>query len=172
MQNNQAEPSMEEILASIRRIISEDDEPQAPAAEAPMELKAPPAEPVMTLSAKIPPAPALEDDLVFEDDVAPTPPPQPRAAAPQTPRPAAPVFAAPAEEAEPIMSEPTVSAAAGAFTRLAGTLRVAEMPGQTLEGIVRELLRPMLKEWLDENLPAIVEARVEAEVDRIARLSR
>jgi hypothetical protein len=37
---------------------------------------------------------------------------------------------------------------------------------------VRELLRPMMKEWLDANLPAIVEAKVEAELNRIARLSR
>jgi cell pole-organizing protein PopZ len=38
--------------------------------------------------------------------------------------------------------------------------------------MVRELLKPMLKDWLDENLPTIVEARVEAELERIARLSR
>jgi cell pole-organizing protein PopZ len=34
---------------------------------------------------------------------------------------------------------------------------------------VRELMRPLIKEWLDENLPAIVQARVDQEIDRIAR---
>jgi hypothetical protein len=41
--------------------------------------------------------------------------------------------------------------------------------GRTLEDVVRELLRPMLKDWLDENLPTIVEAAVAQEVDRISR---
>ena len=41
--------------------------------------------------------------------------------------------------------------------------------GRTLEDVVRELLRPMLKEWLDENLPTIVQATVDQEVERIAR---
>jgi cell pole-organizing protein PopZ len=41
--------------------------------------------------------------------------------------------------------------------------------GRTLEDVVRELLRPLLKEWLDENLPAIVEEKVQAEVERISR---
>ena len=40
---------------------------------------------------------------------------------------------------------------------------------QTLEALVRELLKPMLKSWLDENLPRIVEAKVEEEIERIAR---
>jgi cell pole-organizing protein PopZ len=74
--------------------------------------------------------------------------------------------------AESILSQPTTSAAAGALARLAGSLRVSDTPGQTVEGVVRELLKPMLKEWLDRNLPAIVEARVEAELERIARLAR
>ena len=42
----------------------------------------------------------------------------------------------------------------------------------TLEGLVRELLKPMIKEWLDANLPSIVEEKVEAEVQRIARMAR
>ena len=66
----------------------------------------------------------------------------------------------------------TASATAGALARLAGSLRISDAPGQSLEGVVRELLKPMLKEWLERNLPAIVEARVEAELERIARLAR
>ena len=70
------------------------------------------------------------------------------------------------------MSEPVVSAAASSFTRLAGTLKVSDAHGQTLDGIVRELLRPMLRDWLEQNLPSIVESKVEAELDRISRLAR
>lgn len=160
LQDPQAEPSMEEILASIRRIISEEE--QAPG------------EPVLDLTDHVqeaqPEPVEVEDDIVFEavEAVVEAPPP-PRAAEP------APVAAAPAPAPvtpETIISPPTASAAAGSMARLAGTLRVADTPGQTVEGVVRELLKPMLKEWLDRNLPAIVEARVEAELERIARLAR
>ena len=157
----QPEPSMEEILASIRRIISEEEEvPQ-------------PAEPVMELSQQAP-----EDDLmVFDAEPEPEPAPPPvfvEAAPPPQPAPAprpAPV-AVQHVESDSIVSQPAVNAAAGALTRLAGSLRIADQPGQTVEGVVRELLKPMLKEWLDRNLPAIVESRVEAELERIARLAR
>ncbi len=71
-----------------------------------------------------------------------------------------------------ILSPPTASAAAGALARLAGSLRIADTPNQTIEGVVRELLKPLLKNWLDQNLASIVEARVEAELERIARLAR
>jgi cell pole-organizing protein PopZ len=70
------------------------------------------------------------------------------------------------------LSPPTATATAGALARLAGTLRIADTPNQTVEGVVRELLKPMLKEWLDRNLQSIVEARVEAELERIARMVR
>jgi hypothetical protein len=71
-----------------------------------------------------------------------------------------------------ILSPPTTSATAGSLARLAGSLRISDSPNQSVEGVVRELLKPMLKEWLDQNLPAIVESRVEAELERIARLAR
>jgi cell pole-organizing protein PopZ len=51
---------------------------------------------------------------------------------------------APAEPAETILSTPTTTAAAGSLARLAGSLRVSDTPGQTVEGVVRELLKPML----------------------------
>ena len=164
LQDPQAEPSMEEILASIRRIISEEEQ-------------APPAEPVLDLTQTDEPAPAaaeappsVEDDIVFEaveQAVAQEAPPVPEPAiAPQARAPEAPA-------ADPaILSPPTASAAASALARLAGQLRIADTHNQTIEGVVRELLKPMLKEWLDRNLPAIVEARVEAELERIARLAR
>lgn len=153
---------MEEILASIRRIISEEETQEAPAEALELSQPAPP---------------AVEDDLmVFDDEPAPAPapaaapPPQP--VAQQAPAAPPPVRAAEPEAVDVIISEPAASAAAGALTRLAGTLRIADQPGQTVEGVVRELLKPMLKDWLDRNLPAIVESRVEAELERIARLAR
>jgi len=159
LQDPQAEPSMEEILASIRRIISEEEQPAA--------------EPVLDLT-QHEPAPALEapeDDIVFEAVE------QVVAAAAPAPTPAAAPARAPASEAttpsEPtILAPPTTHAAAGSLARLAGSLRIADTNGQTVEGVVRELLKPMLKDWLDKNLPAIVESRVEAELERIARLAR
>ncbi|MEZ5956962.1 MAG: DUF2497 domain-containing protein [Hyphomonadaceae bacterium] len=161
LQDQQAEPSMEEILASIRRIISEEEQ-------------TPNAAPVLDLTQTDEPAPAPvehvapspDDDIVFEaveEAVAHTPTP---VSAPQ-PRPVA-----SEPSADTILSTPTTTAAAGSLARLAGTLRIADTAGQTVEGVVRELLKPMLKEWLDQNLAAIVEARVEAELERIARLSR
>jgi uncharacterized protein len=166
LQDQQAEPSMEEILASIRRIISEEEQ-------------APTAEPVLDLTQTDEPTPAVEDDIVFEavepvvaeEVVMPTPSPAPMPA----PAPVMETAAVPAQTVavvETILSPPTTSAAAGSLARLAGTLRVSDTPGQTVEGVVRELLKPMLKDWLERNLPAIVEARVEAELERIARLAR
>lgn len=170
LQENQAEPSMEEILASIRRIISEDDKGgSAPAAPEPVLELSTPAPPPAPAPAPAPEPPMSlmrekSDLLVFDEEEEPAPsyapPPRSSYDAPPPPR------------AETIVSEPVVSAAAHSFTRLAGTLRLTEVQGQTLEGLVRELLRPMLRDWLDENLPAIVEAMVEAELDRISRLAR
>lgn len=157
LHNAQSEPSMEEILASIRRIISE-DEPKledeafdAPAPAAAMDA--------------IPEEPddALDDLVVFDEP--PPEPPMPK------PAPAKPAPAPMAMEDEAILSEPARAATADAFMRLSGALRIADHPGQTLEGVVRELLKPMLKDWLDTHLAGIVEARVEAELNRISRLS-
>ena len=162
LQDPQAEPSMEEILASIRRIISEEE--QTPAAP----------EPVLDLTqhAVVEPLPAIDDDIVFETpEPARHVAPEPIYEAPRPPAAAAAAAAAP-EITDIIVSQPSASAAAGALSRLAGSLRIADTPNQTVEGVVRELLKPMLKAWLDQNLPSIVEARVEAELERIARLAR
>ncbi|MET0181983.1 MAG: DUF2497 domain-containing protein [Caulobacterales bacterium] len=165
----QSEPSMEEILASIRRIISEEE------VEAPKD-----AGPALELTQAAPP-PADDDDLmVFDEEepvmaapaplAIPEPAPMPRPA----PAPAPAVFAAaPASEApDGLVSTPVASIAAGAMTRLAGSIRIADNPGQSLEGVVREMLKPMLKDWLEQNLPTIVERQVEVELERIARLAR
>jgi hypothetical protein len=167
LQDPQAEPSMEEILASIRRIISEEE--QAPAPEPVLDLTQSEAPAPAPMAAAAPPPMASDDDIVFDEEPSPEP-------AYEAPVAAAPVYTPPPSidlsGVDTILSQPSASAAAGSMARLAGSLRISDAPNQTIEGVVRELLKPMLKDWLDKNLPAIVESRVEAELERIARLAR
>jgi len=173
------EPTMEEILASIRRIISEDEAPAGEAQAAPAEPPAaaaaepePEPEPVLEAItvASEPIAdeqsefPAVEEEaLELTDkvethgdlDVMPAPIPEPAPA--PTPAPS-----------EGLVSEYAASAAASAFGQLSAAIAMPRAD-RTLEDVVRELLRPLLQQWLDENLPTIVQQAVETEVDRIAR---
>ena len=168
---------MEEILASIRRIISEDDAPAEPAAEA---APPPPPEPepeptsfdddVLDLTDPIaaePELPPLETvgdlDVYSPSTFEPEPEPEPV----YTPPPAAPVFDRD-QVADQLVGVSAASAAASAFGSLSSALLMPK-DGRTLEDVVRELLRPLLKEWLDQNLPRIVETKVEEEVQRISR---
>ena len=167
------EPTMEEILASIRRIISEDDAPAetAPVAEAAPE-PAPIEDEVLELTEPYE-APATE--AIGDLDVADAAP------FPTEPAPAVTQPAAVAAEAETLVGETAAASAASAFAGLAASFQKPEpapvasaadmnfMSGNTVEAMVREMLRPMLKDWLDANLPAIVEAQVRKEVERIAR---
>jgi len=166
------EPTMEEILASIRRIISEDDAPAEAAAApepepAPVE-EAPAEDDVLELTDPIePPAPveSLGDIDVYSPEPEPEPEPPPP---PPPPEPApAPVFSR-EEVADNLVGDHAAGLAASAFGSLSSALLMPK-DGRTLEDVVRELLRPLLKEWLDQNLPRIVEAKVEEEVHRIAR---
>ncbi len=83
-------------------------------------------------------------------------------------------------EDEPMMTSASISGAstadavAGSLGKLLSKVEFGEEAGgnNTIEGVVREMLRPMLKEWLDDNLPGIVEKQVEVEVQRIARMAR
>jgi hypothetical protein len=157
------EPTMEEILASIRRIISEDDAP-AEAAE-PEAHAAPEPEPepaavvfaeeddVLELTDKVrEPAETHGDIDVFTRD---------------EPKPAPAAWRPPVED-EPLIADSAADSAGAAFGHLARTVSMP-VDGKSLEDVVRELLRPLLKSWLDEHLPEIVQARVDAEVARIAR---
>src|SRR5690606_1780942 len=100
----------------------------------------------------------------------------PEISAPEAVAPPAPVFEpepdlAPAPELsfeEGLVGAVAASAAATAFGRLSSNIGLGRAD-QPLEGVVRELLRPLLKQWLDDNLPGIVQTAVDAEVDRIAR---
>jgi uncharacterized protein len=67
----------------------------------------------------------------------------------------------------PILSRSTVSTVESAFNALANT--VLSNNARTLEDLVKEMLRPMLKAWLDDNLPALVERIVKAEIERVSR---
>jgi cell pole-organizing protein PopZ len=156
---NVQEPTMEEILASIRRIISE-DEPQgesAPAAE-----PAPPPEPEVVAEAE------AEEVLELTDPLpAPEPEPVVETHGDIEAREPEPVAFAPLDD-EPLVSEPTADETASAFGHLTRTIGMPR-GGRTLEDVVREMLNPLLKAWLDEHLPTIVQAKVEEEVERIAR---
>jgi cell pole-organizing protein PopZ len=194
----QREPTMEEILASIRRIISEEDKPAESGGDV-LDLQPPPApvaeakapapkpvtqpEPIPAVFEEpeeyTPPARALDDDLMVMDDepsfAEPEPEPAPTFAAAPPPAAPQPAPAAPKAEWRPIeqqtlTSEPVASQAAGALSKLMGSMLVSS--GATLDDVVRELLKPMLKQWLDANLPQIVEAEVAKEIDRIRRMAR
>lgn len=192
------EPTMEEILASIRRIISEDDAPAAEAPPAAPEAEPEPAiapGPVMAAEPTAEPEPSATDEEVLELteryeapvvesigdlDVSaaeePEPEPFPTAFQPEP----EPVHHAPAPSetsapVEPLVGAGAAASAASAFAGLTASLAKPEPAalvggsGPTIDALARELLRPMLKEWLDANLPGIVEAAVRKEVERIAR---
>jgi cell pole-organizing protein PopZ len=215
------EPSMEEILASIRRIIADDDpakgqrESPPKASEPAIVQPAPPPRPAPPPPRMAPPPPpppepepeqdeidamlaqleassrqappAIEEepvadildlteqmaaadeapafrtidgqsDVVFDES--PPEPPAPRA------------FVAPSRPVSDAGDRGLISAATGAavdsaFNSLAQTVLVQN--GRTLEDLVREMLRPMLKTWLDDNLPGMVERLVRAEIERVSR---
>lgn len=66
-----------------------------------------------------------------------------------------------------LLSSVTSAAVDSAFNTLAQTVLVQN--ARTLEDLVREMLRPMLKAWLDDNLPGMVERMVRAEIERVSR---
>lgn len=187
-----ADPSMEEILASIRKIISDEEPPVEAAAPAAAPVAEP--DPVVE-SASIPPGEEIIEltqmvqndgsvvDLAAPAPVAPAPAPEPEVVSPPPP---APVRAAPPQPvppAAPLVSDPAAATAAGALSSLASTIeidRLSHAPsgatyigngGRTLEDMTMELMRPLLKGWLDQNLPQIVERLVQKEIERISKRS-
>lgn len=189
---SQPEPSMEEILASIRRIISEDgQEARAAATERQPAPAEPAASDVLQLSRPVDDDRVLELTDVVEDHSRPLPPaPAPAAVPAPVAKPADPAprrremerTTMPPSNNERFVSDRAEEATTSSFARLAQANAarpgpaVRPMPiadgSPTVEQIVRELLRPMLREWLDENLPAIVERVVEEEVARMSRAGR
>jgi hypothetical protein len=153
------EPSMEEILASIRAIIADDREPATPkpqivySSDAPVKSPAPPPDSE--------PAPALPTVVWTRRAEAP---PQAAAEAPPLPPPLK------VADEEPLLSQEAESAVADSFAALSESLN--EHALQIAGDLAREMLRPMLKAWLDDNLPAMVEKLVRAEIQRLARGKR
>jgi uncharacterized protein len=78
-----------------------------------------------------------------------------------------PPFESEAPAPQQILSRSTVSAVESAFNSLANT--VLSNNARTLEDLVKEMLRPMLKSWLDDNLPGLVERIVKKEIERVSR---
>jgi len=200
MSDAEQEPSMEEILASIRRIISDDNEQVETTEEQPaVEEIVAQEEVVQAVEEPLPveelPAPTPEvDEDEDEDEVldltdmdaadpeplfeeqayqAPVSAPSPRA-----PEPVAPPRPAPVEETESLVSTSQAVETMDEFARLGSKLYedVQELPigngAVTLEGLVRELVRPMLKEWLDQHLPITVERLVREEIERLVMQSQ
>lgn len=151
---------MEEILASIRRIISDDKEAPAEAA---------PAEEPLELTQEI------KEDGSVVDIAQPEPVSEPLPASPPEPEPAP----------EPaLVSEPVAAEAASSLHTLASTVEIEELASaprgatyigngsRTLEDMTLELMRPLLRQWLDQNLPPIVDRLVQKEIERISRRAK
>jgi cell pole-organizing protein PopZ len=109
-----------------------------------------------------------EDDLEFSEAAAASVPPRPQHRQPAFEPP--PLYETPAAPPQQILSRSTVSAVESAFNTLANT--VLSNNARTLEDLVKEMLRPMLKSWLDDNLPGLVERIVKAEIERVSRGGR
>ncbi len=167
---SEPDPSMDDILASIRRILSEDEAPQA---------KPEPEPPVLMLN------PAM---MVQEPEPMTLPPPAAAPAAASVAAATVPVeipvssharvASAPALALNPdlLVDGATQAATASSVGNLVRTLvsargTVIHRSGPTLEDMVRDEMRPWLKEWLDSNLPALVERLVQAEIERVIKAS-
>lgn len=197
------EPTMEEILASIRRIISDEEGDAASGETSAMEPQA-----VADMASALEDAFVGKHDLddatsdvrfeVDEAEVEPAPDADMDAAAIDAMMAAEPVAEAepveePVAQAEPAMEEehifPQASAApaampiaeagkalisetashdaAAAFGKLSHL--VMSQNARTLDDIVTEMMRPMLSEWIEDNLPPLVERLVQDEIKRISR---
>ena len=143
MAEGRNEPSMDEILSSIKRIIADDDRSRPAAKRAPKAAE--PAEPV-----------EQEDEILELTETA----------AAETEM---------DEVEEVLLDDNKARSLRHSFSALQTLSEPGVAPqivrsGETsLEGLTRDLLRPMLKDWLDTNLPPIVEAMVEREINRITK---
>jgi hypothetical protein len=174
------DPSMDDILASIRKIISDDEARAQMNSQQAASLSGRPAET----------RPAGHDDVLLLTDLIEDPKPRADGMAPPIPLPRIdPAHAAdmPQPAVEPpaeasLVGAAVVGAATSAFARLNQAVQDSVPPpaapdpgpsvssnGKTVEDLVKEMLRPMLKEWLDRNLPPMVERYVEREIVRLTR---
>ncbi|MEE1611526.1 PopZ family protein [Microvirga sp. CF3016] len=181
---------MEEILASIRRIIADDEALQSPELEEPVssplknvldiaELHVSPLVASGANESVLGPwsrGEALLDEQPAEDEgverlqvsseperAAPAP-----IVIPQSPAMAAgPIGVRQTATADLLLSNEVSTSVSGAFDRLSASLKPSQP--QTVEDLMKEMLRPMLKAWLDDNLPSLVERLVRNEIERVTR---
>lgn len=201
------EPSMEEILASIRKIISEDaeEEPEKAVASEPKsesEAEEAPLELADQVEDEADEEPLELDDEVVEEEPelelvdaedAPEPetgqdseepaqpsPSEPAAAAPEPapadPKPApadpfVPTVLPTVKDEERIISGNTEDYGVNQFASLERQIRMGQA-GETLEDVVKGLLKPMLRGWLDENLPGLVERLIQEEIHKMSHRAR
>ena len=180
--SSEQEPSIEEILASIRQIISDDDEEVVENAEEEV-LESPVREghdDVLELTEddlvedepEEEPEPAFEPEPEIEmRDIEPEEEPEPEPVFEPEPEPE---YSPSTREAIPsdILSSSAQSAAMGSMAKLVNKMPInssRSYDGVTLEDIVREMLHPMLREWMDDNLPPMVERIVQKEIEKMAR---
>ncbi len=166
---------MEDILASIRRILSEEEPADGTQAAAPQP---PRAEPVAEPAASDDPP---DDDVLVLDtsmmvaEPQPEPEPEPPPPPPPPPEPVSLTPPPPPPAPTPDLELLAPAAAAAASSSVAGLMRTlaAERAtqlhrgGPTIEDLVREEIRPILKDWLDNHLPPLVERLVRAEIERV-----
>jgi len=160
-----SEPSMEEILSSIKRIIAEEgDAATGTRTRRPVKATTTPIRDALSDAMDADDEEVLElSEPVDEERATPAPMPIGAPDVPSAPGPK-PVQRTP----EPILSERAAEATRGPLEALSRMVVKPQAAGSdTLEGLVRELLKPMLREWLDDNLPQIVETMVAREISRI-----
>ncbi len=190
-----ADPSMEDILASIRRILNEDEAPPGPGAdavtEAPQTHTAPAHSPLdvqdegddgvlvldeaMLVSEPEPPPALSVVQMEMGPDpalaiIAPPPEPEPAPVPPPIPPPTLPSLEVPSDGIMAPESTAAAAAAVGSLLRRLSQERTTQVHrgGPTIEDLVREEVRPLLKDWLDQHLPPMVERLVRQEIERVA----
>jgi cell pole-organizing protein PopZ len=134
MQTPGREPSMEDILASIKKVIAEEKELRTAVDEADRARSEEPAEE------------AEEEVLELDQPIEP-----------------------PADLGPPLIDEEVAETTRHSLAELSNVAAAAPAApvGNPLEEMVREMLRPILKEWVDEHLPNIVNDHVKREISRI-----
>ena len=168
----------EDILSSIKRIIAEEGEGSAQALRGRKSIRTAQVRDIddrdevleLNQSVAAPPPPPSRVEAMRAEALRSEPPRAERLRAPEPQPEPEPVAAAPSAKVDPsIVSERAAEASRGALDQLSRLVVKPETPGSdSLEGLVRDMLRPMLREWLDAQLPGIVESMVAREIARIS----
>ena len=162
------DPSMEDILTNIRDILTDEEEAELAEAKTDPESEPDP-EPETEVESEAEPETLSNAEPAPEPILEPDPIPEP---APMPPALEAMLELTPDMVATEILSEPTSRASTDVLSELAAAILDrrdmavdTSSRDMTLEGIVREMLKPILREWLDRNLPYLIERLVKREID-------